>query len=151
MAQSFRLDGLDLVHVQVEFSRFRWNVLGNFTQLGPTAANNSASASAFWRTVIFTKASLIIQFGTTKLERWHVLQWNVLDTSRASATGRSSAQFLFLFTQPVAKPGHVAIAVEWVAQDIPVDSAINSKRHHEQSTRCHVIKTQTNSQILTMK
>lgn len=121
MAQSLRLDGLDLVHVQVQFSCFRRNVLGNFTQLGPAAANNGAGASALWRAVILTKASLIIQFGAAKLERWHVLQWNVLDTSRAGAAGRSSAQFLFFFPQPIAKPGHVAIAVQRVAQNIPVD------------------------------
>ena len=122
MAQSIRLDGLDLVDVQVEFSRFRRNVLGNFTQLGPTTTNNSASASALWRTVIFTKTSLIVHFGATKFERWHVLQWNVLDTSRTSATRCSSAQFLFFFAQPIAKPGHVAIAVQWVAQNISVDA-----------------------------
>jgi hypothetical protein len=33
---------------------------------------------------------------------------------------------LFFFSQPVAEPGHVAIAVQWVAQNIPVD-AINFK------------------------
>jgi len=126
MAQSLRLDGLDFVHVQVQFSCFRRNVLGNFTQLGPTAANNGAGTSALWRAVILTKTSLIIQFGAAKLERWHVLQRNVLDTSRASAAGCSSAQFLFFFSQPVAEPGHVAIAVQWVAQNIPVD-AINFK------------------------
>lgn len=91
MAQSLWLDGLDFVDVEIKFSGFRRYVFRNFTQLGTTAANNGTGAGAFRRAIILSETSLIIQFRAAEFKRWHVLQRNVFDTSRAGAAGCSSA------------------------------------------------------------
>ena len=89
MAESIRLDGLDFVYIQVKFGRFRRYVLGNFAQLSPAATNYGACARAFWRAVILSETSLVIQLAAAEFKRRHILKWDVLDAGRTGATRRA--------------------------------------------------------------
>ncbi len=119
MAQSFRLDRLNLIYIQIQFGRLRWDVFGDLFEFCAGAADDCSSAAALGRAVVLSKTAHIIQLRTAEVKRWDVLQGNVLDPSRTSAPGCSGAQLLFLLTQPVTKPGHVAVAVKRIAQNVP--------------------------------
>ena len=119
MAQPFRLDRLDLIHVQVQLRRFRRNVLGDLAELGSAAADDGARAGTLGRAIVFTQAALVVEFRAAEVKGRDVLQRDVLDSGRASAPGHSGAQFLFLLAQPIAEPGHVAITMQRIAQNVP--------------------------------
>lgn len=62
MIQFLRLDGLDLVDVQVQLRRLSRNAGRDGLQLGVAAANDRAGASAFRRAVVLTQAALVVAF-----------------------------------------------------------------------------------------
>ena len=142
MTQSLRLNRRDLVDIEIKLCCFWRYVFRDFAQFRTTASDNGSGTSAFRRAIVFAEATLVVVFRASKVERRDILKRYVLNASRAGASRGSGAQLGFFFAQPVTEPGHVAIAVEWIVQNVPVGDG-DDRQHRRKTRRQFVLLTAT--------
>lgn len=121
MTQPLGLNRRNFIDIEIELRGLWRYVFRDLAQFRTAASDYRSGTSAFRRAIVFAEAALVIIFRASEVERRDILKRYILDAGRAGASRRSRAQFAFFFAQPIAEPGHVAIAVKWITQNIPVE------------------------------